>query len=294
MIIVRLIGGLGNQLYQYALGRKILFKNNVELKFDISGYRSDNSGHIELDKFNIVEKIATDEEVESFLPYDIELNRRELRKLHNLIGLVSPYYKRKFVRERSNLFDPNILKITDNAYLCGFWGSYKYFADIVDLLQKDFTVKAEMDQKNVEIARAISGTESVSIHFRRGDYVTNPQTNAYHGTCSLDYYQRAVKDISKYVSDPHFFVFSDDPDWVQQNFSIPYPLSFVTINGLDEPHKDLRLMSLCRHHIIANSTFSWWSAWLCTNKDKKIYCPNKWVNVPYDMRDAIPESWKRI
>ena len=226
--------------------------------------------------------------------YYIELNRRELKKLYNLTGLFSPYYKRKYVKERSNLFDPNILKITDNAYLDGYWGSYKYFADIVDLLQKDFTVKAEMDQKNVEIARAISGTKSVSIHFRRGDYVTNPQTNAYHGTCSLDYYQRAVKDISKYVSDPHFFVFSDDPDWVQQNFSIPYPLSFVTINSPDEPHKDLRLMSLCRHHIIANSSFSWWSAWLCTNKDKKVYCPDKWFNVPYDMRDAIPEFWKRI
>ena len=170
-------------------------------------------------------------------------------------------------------------------------GKLQIFCGIVDLLQKDFTVKAEMDQKNVEIARAISGTESVSIHFRRGDYVTNPQTNADHGTCSLDYYQRAVKDISKYVSDPHFFVFSDDPGRGTQNFSIPYPLSFVTINGLDEPHKDC-LISCAGTISLRIRTFSPWSAWLCTNKDKKIYCPNKWVNVPYDMRDAIPESWE--
>ena len=294
MIIVRLIGGLGNQMFQYALGRKISLMNNVELKIDISEYRSDKLRSYQLDKFNIIENIATDKEIEPFLQSNIELNRRQLRKLHNLIGLFSPYYKRIYVRERSNLFDSNILKITDNAYLAGYWASYKYFADIGDLLRKDFTLKEDIDQMNAEFAHAIVGTESVSIHFRRGDYVTNPHTNAYHGTCSLDYYQRAVKDISKYVSDPHFFVFSDDPKWVQQNFFIPYPHTFVTINGPDEPHKDLRLMSMCRHHITANSSFSWWGAGLCTNKDKKVYSPDKWFNVHYDLRDTLPESWKRI
>jgi hypothetical protein len=281
-------------MFQYALGRKISYINNVELKLDISGFRTYKLMLYNINKYNIVEKIATDEEIEPFLQSNIELNRRELKKLHNLSGLFSPYYKRRYVRERSNLFDPNILKITDNAYLDGYWASYKYFADIEDLLQNDFTVKDDMDRMNADIAHAISETESVSIHFRRGDYVTNPHTNAYHGTCSLDYYQKAVKDICKQVPDPRFFVFSDDPEWVQQNFSIPYPIKFVTINGPDEPYKDLQLMSLCKHHITANSSFSWWGAYLCTNKDKRVYSPNKWFNVDYNLRDVIPESWKRF
>jgi hypothetical protein len=281
-------------MFQYALGRKISYINNVELKLDISGFRTYKLRLYNINKYNIVEKIATDEEIEPFLQSNIELNRRELKKLHNLSGLFSPYYKRRYVRERSNLFDPNILKITDNAYLDGYWASYKYFADIEDLLQNDFTVKDDMDRMNADIAHAISETESVSIHFRRGDYVTNPHTNAYHGTCSLDYYQKAVKDICKQVPDPRFFVFSDDPEWVQQNFSIPYPIKFVTINGPDEPYKDLQLMSLCKHHITANSSFSWWGAYLCTNKDKRVYSPNKWFNVDYNLRDVIPESWKRF
>jgi len=145
------------------------------------------------------------------------------------------------------------------------------------------------------MANEILGKESISVHFRRGDYVTDPQTNKIHGTCSFDYYHQAIDDICKYTSNPHFFIFSNDPQWVKDNFSLPYPMQIITLNGPEKPHFDLYLMSLCKHHIIANSTFSWWGAWLSTNKDKRVYTPKRWYNVDYiDQKDGFPDSWIKI
>jgi hypothetical protein len=292
MIIVRVIGGLGNQMFQYAMGRRLSLKNNVELKLDISAFISFYKLHsYNLDKFTILENIATPEEIGLF----VKLGK--LGKFHKMLynlDVVTPYYKRKYIKERSMLFDSNILKIKDNVYLDGYWASEKYFNDIELELRKDFTLKEELDEKNIFISNEILDTESVSIHIRRGDYITDPQTNKIHGTCSLDYYYSAIDDICKYVSDPQFYVFSDDPEWVRQNLTIPYPMKLVTGNGVEKNYCDLRLMSLCKHHIIANSSFSWWGAWLSNNKNKRVYSPKRWYNVNYDTKDLLPESWHKI
>lgn len=291
MIIVKIIGGLGNQMFQYALGRRLAYKNDVELKLDISAF--DDWYHLHsygLNNFNIEEKIATKEEI-------LRLSR--FGKIKNIfsdvLDILKPYYHREYVREKDFTFDPNILKITDNAYLDGYWGSEKYFLEIESIIRKDFTLKRESDLVNLTIADKILKTDSVSIHFRRGDYISDPKTNAIHGTCSLDYYIRAIEDICKYVPDPHFFIFSNDPAWVKENFSIPYPMNLITANGPEKNYEDLHLMSLCKHHIIANSTFSWWGAWLCANKDKRVYTPKRWYNVDYiNQKDTFPDSWVKI
>jgi hypothetical protein len=291
MIITKIFGGLGNQMFQYALGRRLAYKNDVELKLDISAfddwYRLHSYG---LNNFNIDEKIATKEEISS-LSNSVKI----INVFDDILNVFVPYYKRKYVRERDYSFDPNILKITDNAYLNGYWGSEKYFLEIESIIRKDFSLKRESDLVNFNIAEKILDNNSISIHFRRGDYVTDPITNAIHGTCSLDYYYKAIEDIGKYVSDPHFFIFSNDPAWVKENFSIPYPMDLITVNGPEKNYEDLHLMSLCKHHIIANSTFSWWGAWLGTNKDKRVYTPKRWYNVDYiNQKDMFPESWCKI
>lgn len=298
MIIVKIIGGLGNQMFQYSLGRSIAVKNNVELKLDISAFDSYKLHSYQLDKFNIIENIATYKEIKGFTRWKIEVRdnfKRYYEIFEDILNPFTPYYRRKYVKERDYTFDSNILKIRDNVYLDGYWGCEKYFKEIESIIKKEFTIKDELDSENLNMANEILGTESVSLHIRRGDYVSDPQTNKIHGTCSLNYYFQAIDEICKLVSEPHFFIFSDDPDWVKNNFSIPFPVQIISFNGSEKPHLDLHLMSLCKHHIIANSTFSWWGAWLSENPKKMVLAPKTWVNVPSrNISDLIPDDWIKI
>jgi hypothetical protein len=298
MIIVRIIGGLGNQMLQYAMGRNIALKNNVELKLDISAFGTYTLHPYVLNNFNIIENIATDNEIKEFTQWKFEI-RDEFKKIYHVfdktLNAIHPYYKRKYIKEQGFTFDPNILKVKDNAYLEGYWTSEKYFKEIEPVIRKEFIIKGEPDSSNAHLTSEILDTESISIHIRRGDYITDPVTNKIFSTGSMDYYTKAVEDICKHTSAPHFFIFSNDLEWVKNNFSIPYPMHLVTINGPDTPHWDLHLMSLCKHHITANSTFSWWGAWLSTNKDKRIYTPKRWYKVDYiDQKDFFPDSWIKI
>ncbi|WP_321504100.1 alpha-1,2-fucosyltransferase [uncultured Methanoregula sp.] len=298
MIIVRIIGGLGNQMFQYAVGRAIALKNGVELKLDISAFDSYKLHQYGLNNFNIVENIATEAEVKKLTRWKIEVPekfKKYYRIFDNSFSHIIPYYKQKYVKERDYPFDPNILKIIDNTYLDGYWGSEKYFLNIESTIRNDFTLKHESDAENIKIADKINRTNSISVHFRRGDYVTDPTTNAIHGTCSIDYYYRAIEDVCKYVTDPHFFIFSNDPEWVKEHFSIPHPVYLISVNGPERNYEDMHLMSLCKHHIIANSTFSWWGAWLGKNKDRRVYTPKSWYNVDYiNQKDTFPESWHKL
>ena len=133
------------------------------------------------------------------------------------------------------------------------------------------------------------------MHIRRGDYVSNPTTNKLHGTCSLEYYHNAVDIIAAKVSNPHFFIFSDDHEWARNNFKIDYPLTFVAHNNAGKNYEDMRLMSLCKHHIIANSSFSWWGAWLGSNPKKIVCAPRGWFkDKSLNTNDIIPSDWSRI
>jgi len=282
MIIVQVIGGLGNQMFQYALGRHLAIKNNTELKLDISAFNHYHLHAYGLDNFNINATIATPEEVSTLSKYG-----RILHQFHHIIDLVVPYYERTYIRQRDHSFDPNILKVGSNAYLTGYWGSEKYFIDIADEIRKDFTLKQEPDWITAKISREIVNTNSVSIHIRRTDYVD------IGVTLPIDYYDRAVADVCKHISNPHFFVFSDDHKWVEENLSLPYPATFVTENGVKKDYNDIYLMSLCGCHIIANSSFSWWGAWLDPNKNKRVYAPKNW-SVKEIVNDTNPESWYKF
>ena len=295
MVIVKLTGGMGNQMFQYALGRCLAYKNNTSLELDIIGFgaiESDTPRKYELDVFGISALIAAPDEIKKMRGREKTRLERTIYRLSD--GLI-PIYGRRHIVERHFYFDPGILNLRSDFYLDGYWQSEKYFKDIEGIIRKEFTVKAAPDFANKEIADKISKCNAVSIHIRRGDYAYSPATNEYHGLCSLSYYENAVNIITKNVNEPSFFIFSDDPEWVKENLKLKYPVFYVDHNGPEKAYEDMRLMSLCKHHIIANSSFSWWGAWLSANSQKIVVAPKKWFNNPkIDAGDLIPQTWRRI
>lgn len=290
MIIVKIIGGLGNQFFQYALGRTIAHKKNTSLKIDITSFKTYNLHKYALSNFNITGKIATEEEIRRL---KCPSGMRFLRS--KLIQASKPYYNRSCVKELDFNFEPNIIKVSSNVYLDGYWQSEKYFEDIEDIIRNEFVVTSPQEGLNRELASQIESCESVSIHIRRRDYVSNSHTNKTHGTCDMDYYLRSIKDLTKTVKNPHFFVFSDDIEWARLNLMLPNPITFIDNNGPEKNYEDLRLMTQCKHNIIANSSFSWWGAWLNKNPEKIVIAPKKWFNdSSINTDDIIPESWIRI
>jgi len=292
MIIVKLIGGLGNQLFQYALGRNLALKNDTELKLDISGFEIYKLHNYGLHHFNIIENIAKQEDIQCFKP-----TRRQIffYTMDKISKRFLPLYKRKYIVEPDFSFNSNIFKITKNAYLEGYWQSEKYFADISEIIRKEISVKNEPDELNRNTLAQINITNSVSLHIRRGDYISNKKTMETHGVPSMDYYVQAQTFMEEKVKDPHIFVFSDDIEWTKDHFKSDLPLHFIDHNGVKKNYEDMRLMSFCKHHIIANSSFSWWGAWLSNNPQKIVITPKKWFNKPdITTRDLIPESWIRL
>lgn len=289
MIIVQLIGGLGNQMFQYAAGRRLAHIHNTELHLDLTRFASDALRNYGLDKFRINAKIASPN-----LLKQVPFSRQDALR----IGIKNLYCKEtgfQYVKEQSFDFNKRVLSLPDNVYLEGYWQSEKYFKDIQGLLEREFSFKDEQNRANRDLTELIHSTESVNLHIRRGDYISNPATNEFHGTCSLDYYHRALEKLTKTVERPHLFIFSDDPEWVWNNLHVAYPSTLVDINGPEKDYEDMRLMSLCNHHIIANSSFSWWGAWLSKYPDKQVYAPKNWFNSSdNDTKDLIPENWHRI
>jgi hypothetical protein len=291
MVIVKLMGGLGNQLFQYAAARRIAFINNVPLKLDISGFEVYKLHKYSLRAFNIQEMFASAEEINALKHEEQGLIKVLLTKTKKgRHSLDVPYVKEKHFQ-----FDPDILKLKAPVYLDGYWQSEKYFKDIEDIIRREFTVKARSDEKNEKMAGEIAAASAVSLHIRRMDYITDKNTNQILGTCSMDYYSRAIEKILKKVANPHFFVFSDDAEWIMENMKIDALSTFVIHNGPDKNYEDLRLMSLCKHNVIANSTFSWWGSWLNSNPEKIVYCPSQWFKAKeLNKNDLIPPAWESI
>lgn len=298
MIVVKLKGGLGNQLFEYAMARCLALKKNVPMKMDVvSGFRGDPYGRTySLGHFNVIESFASPEEVARFTrPSSVGLLGRAIDKL-------KPYYTRRRVVEqphRQYTYDPNILRTARDVYLDGYWQNEGYFADIVDLIRKEFTLRSEPDLVSQSVAQQIVETESVSLHVRRYDVGQGENRHKdaanFHGVCSPKYYYAAVEELARALAKPRCFVFSDDPDWARNNLHLPCRTTFVRHNGADKGREDLRLMSLCRHNVIANSSFSWWGAWLNSNPDKIVIAPRRWLKTTnLDTRRLIPSAWRTM
>jgi len=293
MIIAQLRGGLGNQMFQYAAGRRLAEKNKTKLKLDLRllldrtprehfVYRN-----FDLDIFRIQENIAKSYEVKIL---SIGLKRA----LFKLLG--KDVQNRRCIIEPHFHFYRELLDAPDNVYLDGHWQSYKYFADIEQIIRKEFVFKKGFDAISMKMAQKIRSMNSVCINVRRADFVHNPIARKQHGVCSLAYYKQAEKIIYSNVNNPHFFVFSDDIAWCVDNISFNHDFTIVSHDCAGRKFDDyLHLMTLCDHYILANSSFAWWAVWLNPKKGKVVIAPKKWFNNhTIDTTDLIPKNWIRI
>lgn len=293
MIITNIIGGLGNQMFQYAVGRALSLSKTVELRLDLrdfTGYKLHNG--FELDRvFNISVQAASDADLHQVLGWRATpMALRALRRRH-----FSWLRGSRFVVEPSFNYWQLITTVPDDCYLQGYWQSEKYFLHVAPTVRADFSFKMPTEGRNLELSEQIGHCNAVSLHVRRGDYAVNPATLATHGLCSPDYYRQAISYIAERVEQPVFFVFSDDIPWVKKNLAIEFPTHYVEHNRGCESYNDMRLIALCRHHIIANSSFSWWGAWLNESPEKIVLMPRKWFAKDECLaRDLFPYSWVAI
>lgn len=245
----------------------------------------------ELDVFNVVGSVASKSDIQSLR--SMRQNPFS-RRLPSLLKNLLLHTRQSHIIEKNYNFNPEILALHDNVYLDGYWQSEKYFSDIEPAIRREFSFRIQPTPENRQWFERIHSCESTSIHIRRGDYVTLPEANAFHGLCSPEYYQSAVQQIRRQIKNPVFFVFSDDIAWAMDNLRFDVEINFVDINSPEKGYEDMRLMSACNHHIIANSSFSWWGAWLGDYPDKIVCTPKRWFNAQIDTSDNIPSSWLKI
>ncbi len=254
MIIVKLSGGLENQLFQYAYGKAYSLQKNQEFFLDISWYAGRLDRKYMLDNFNI-----------------------QVKKVSLLNKIIS-----KLFFPKNYLEDP-----------IGNWHNEKYFKEYSNILKKEFILRKPLSAQNQEILKKIESSNSVSLHLRGGDYVTGKKST-FHGTCSPEYYKKAIEIIQQKMNSPEFFIFTDDIEWARNHITFPRFCTLVSSNN-SLPWEELKMMSLCKHNIIANSTFSWWGAWLNDSPNKIIIAPKKWFNnEQMNTGEIIPNSWIKI
>lgn len=280
------MGGLGNQMFQYAWGCFLANRLNVPLELDLTtfdeGYEARSFA---LDYFNISTKFASREEV-AFLRKRPFWGVEAFRKL---LGVRTGH-----VRENGDhAIDEALFSVKSPVLLDGYWQCARYMELSRPLITNEFRFLRPQDSLNEGHLRCIEASESVALHVRRGDYVSNPTFNAVHGVCSLDYYQKAITLMQDSLTEPRFYVFSDDLNWACENLSLPQGTVFID-NNQGEPHEDLRLMAACKHNIIANSSFSWWGAFLGQNTDKRVIAPLKWYAQGRSSGDLLPSSWLKL
>lgn len=289
MVIVGLQGGIGNQMFQYALGRALSSQLDAPLKIDLSNYSEHRLRKYELGNFNVTAPIASATDLAFAKGYGVPG-----RILAPLFGSMFKRFRFRTVQEQSLRFCPDVLAMRENIYLVGYWQSEKYFAQISSIVRDEFSVRCAIDEVNGLTAERIDGVTAVSMHVRRGDYVSDAHATQMLGVLPLDYYHSAVQLVASRVDAPHFYVFTDDAVWAKEHIRIAYPLTFVTHNRAEKSCMDIYLMSRCQHNIVANSTFSWWGAWLNPNPRKIVVAPATWYRDPaYDPSDLIPSSWER-
>ena len=285
MIQVRLLGGLGNQLFQYATARALALRRGTGLVLDLRSLGRKGPAHsvYGLHHFAIAARIGSDAE----LPPD---RSRPLAHALWRLGLGRP----RFLRERGLGVNPAVLAAPDDSYLHGYFQSERYFADALPALRQELRIVTPPSPENARwLDRIAADDRAVSLHLRRGDYVSQAKGSATHGTCDADYYRRGLAEIARRTGlEPRVHVFSDDPAWARDNLALGVETLVLGHNGPDQPHEDLRLMAACRHHVIANSTFSWWGGWLDPRPEKLVVAPQRWfASDRMHNPDILPESW---
>ncbi len=294
MIVVRLAGGLGNQMFQYAAGLRLAIHHHTELKLDLT-FLLDRTPRehfsfrdFDLTVFNLAESIASVEEV----------RRMRGGRRTRLGRLAKKLIGHRCYFERGPAFDSTVLNLPNETYLEGFFQDERYFLDIAPIIRQKFHLAPDETRFSTttrELADAIRSNDGICTHVRRGDYVNNPVSSQVHGACSLDYYRHALRELRLRSAKGRAFIFSDDVAWCRQSFnSDEFIVAGDEYAGLGAS-THFWLMTLCKHFVISNSTFSWWAAWLAQKPDSVICSPIPWFDDPrYGDMGICPSSWLRI
>lgn len=276
-IIVSICGGLGNQMFQYAAGRALALQFGVPLQLDVEWFESFGEDttprKFQLLHFPFLMPHVTTTASES---WRVRLAKGIKSRLLHFSCAAHKIFP-SIVFESNFSYWPDNRALTTSVFLYGYWQSEKYFASNASQIRKDFTFSSLPEGEAQVVATRIHACrDAVSVHIRRGDYISNPQAHAFHGLPRLDYYRAALEHIRTVMGNTTVFLFSDDPQWVRENFDpCGHACEVVELNLPDAPQHDMHLMSLCRHHVIANSSFSWWGAWL-GQQDGIVVAPSKW------------------
>jgi hypothetical protein len=291
MVIARIHAGLGNQMFQYAAGRNLALQKHTKLFLDAWGYETDTFRKFELGKLNVSAPLLS----KGRSNWGVRLRRRRYRPISVVLRAIQSPLASTHVKDIEQGFKDGLAGIGGNVYLDGFWQSERYFMGIRELLLREFTFKDAPNLENTKYLSNIVAQNSVCVHIRRGDYVTTPGCQSKHGICPLEYYRAAIAYIQDRITNPVYFVFSDDPAWVSSNFPRLNSMTIISHNVGQNDSEDLRLMMNCRHFIIANSSFSWWGAWLGQSPQKIVIAPKRWYVSPNQSdKDLVPESWIRL
>lgn len=295
MVIVGLQGGLGNQLFQYAAGRALSEAWDLPLVLDTKWFDA------------VVGIPGVTPRTYALAPFDLNARTQSIGlpvaysgRLWRLLGPLSALFGRvtrapRVVQEPSFRFTADAFGKKSPVWLNGYWQSWRYFEQIADTLRAELATPRTLSPQSANALQQIRAASApVCLHVRRGDYVTNPGAANFHGTCSVAYYEDALRSMH-FDSEPTCFVFSDDLDWARENLRLPYPAVWVDANGPDDAHQDLWLMAACRHFIIANSSLSWWGAWLGSAPGKQVVAPKQWfTDANRDTSDLLRPEWKRL
>lgn len=287
-IIVKLNGRLANQMFEWAFVKMLCQKSGLEVLID------DSEETLKLDCFNLVTSLKT---VNKPLSYKILRKLIPFRNIRNKVTALK-FDKIPVINEKNFCsFQNDLLEIDKPCYIKGFFQTEKYFKDIREDLIKDFSLKVDLNEQNKKMLEKIKSTNSVSIHFRRGDYTKKRVADKY-GSCSVEYYKNAVEYIMNNTEAPiTLFIFSDDIEWVRNNVKFDCEIVYADINSGKQGYFDLELMKNCKHNIIANSSFSWWGAWLNENYNKIVVAPQWWmknIDTTEENIDIIPENWIKL
>ncbi|MDX2191527.1 MAG: alpha-1,2-fucosyltransferase [Bacteroidota bacterium] len=292
MIIVAIGGGLGNQLFEYAFGYSLSKKLNTTLKLDLSGFESGNyitKREFTLNRFNINCDLALAEDI-------MRIKHTHTPKLvKSIYKRIFPYYQQWIVEEKEFGFDPNYLNIPDNRFILGVWHSYKYFDNYKEEILSQIQLREIQKLASKSIFQEITNNpNAVAVHIRRGDYLIQPLYLNRHGLCDISYYKKASEIIESKISNPTYYIFSDDINWAITNLSFLRKNIPVSTLGLAD-YEELIVMSKCKHHIIANSSFSWWGAYLGQHEKQIVVAPKNWfAGENIDENNLFLPFWESI
>ncbi len=288
------MGGLGNQMFQYAAGRCLSHLHKTNLQMDLSFLNKNSMEGITkrkfgLDCFELNLKEANESDIAG---YKKKMGNKYIRTFQRKLPIL---FDSVYFAESGSTFHKEFYNLPAKVYLEGYWQCEKYFLPVEEVIQKDFCFKKALDAKNENLMSKIKNSVSVSLHVRRGDYISASHTSNIYAPCSAEYYNSAVEIIASKVSNIELFIFSDEIHWCKENLKFSWQVNYIDNNSNKNNYIDMQLMSACKHNVIANSSFSWWAAWLNNNPNKIIIAPAKWYSASHlSDSDLIPDKWLRI